>query len=73
MGRCEDDTSACAFGCDGYFGGRSGCQTYVDHVESHAHECACDEFVYHGSGESCVASHYDGVVFDGVLSAMNLA
>ena len=61
----EDDTTASLLHGHGNLSGRSGSQSDVDHIESHAHECSTHDVLYHLTGDTCITSHHNLVGLDG--------
>ena len=55
----DDDAAAGFFHGDCYFCGGCGGKSDVDDVETHAHECAADDVLYHWARDACVSADYN--------------
>ena len=53
----DDDAAACPLHGYCYLCCGSGCEAYVDYIESHAHEGAADDVLDHVARYACVSAH----------------
>ena len=59
----NDNASTCTFHRHGQFRCRGGCQTDVNHIESHAHQCSANHISYHFAWNTRITSHHNLIAF----------